>query len=153
MPGSDGRPGSTGVAGIPGLKGEKGDFGPPGPPGRSGKPGSVGAQGDAGPIGPRGSPGPAGPISGGLTYIRWGRTVCPKTPGTELVYKGRAAGSHSTHSGGGANYLCVPEDPQYLDYATGTGDYAHGYLYEAEYQVYGSQQSVQNHEGNVPCAL
>ena len=40
-----------------------------------------------------GEQGPPGPSSGGVTYIRWGRTTCPNTTGTELVYKGRAAGS------------------------------------------------------------
>ena len=59
-----------------------------------------------GPAGPTGAQGPPGPRSGGATYIRWGRTTCPDTEGTELVYKGRAAGSYWDHSGGGANYLC-----------------------------------------------
>ena len=39
--------------------------------------------------------GPPGPTDGGTSYIRynWGRTVCPDTEGTELVYSGVAAGS------------------------------------------------------------
>ncbi len=31
-----------------------------------------------------------------------------------LVYAGRTGVSFSEHSGGGGNYLCMPDDPQYL---------------------------------------
>ena len=83
--------------------------------GRDGLPGPAGEKGDKGePGGPPGIEGPAGPSSGGAVYTRWGRTVCPDTTGTELVYKGLAAGSNWDHSGGGANYLCTTEQPQYL---------------------------------------
>ena len=34
-----------------------------------------------------------GPKSGGVVYIRWGRTTCPST-GAELLYEGIAGGSH-----------------------------------------------------------
>jgi len=30
--------------------------------------------------------------TGGANYIRWGRTTCPDTKGTELLYRGVAAG-------------------------------------------------------------
>ena len=39
--------------------------------------------------------------AGGLVYTRWGRTTCPLTSGTQLVYHGRAAGSHSGNKGSG----------------------------------------------------
>ena len=42
----------------------------------------------------KGDMGECGPSSGGVTYVRWGRTVCPNTARTELVYTGRAAGSY-----------------------------------------------------------
>ena len=32
-----------------------------------------------------GEQGPPGPSSGGVTYVRWGRTTCPNTARTELV--------------------------------------------------------------------
>ena len=36
----------------------------------------------------------------GVAYVRWGRTVCPS--GAQVVYKGRAAGSHYSQPGGGS---------------------------------------------------
>ena len=88
----DGHDGLTGPADKEGNNGEKGDKGEPGIPGE------------------QGIQGLPGPISGGALYTRWGKTTCPGTPGTELVYSGLAGGSLYSHSGGGANYLCLPED-------------------------------------------
>ena len=79
--------------GLPGLPGRDGMKGPPGPPG------------------PKGMEGPAGPKSGGVVYTRWGNSSCP-TSSVE-VYSGVTAGSYYIHSGGGANYLCMPNDPEY----------------------------------------
>ena len=61
-----------------------------------------------------GAKGEPGPSTGGVTYIRWGRTTCPDTPGTEPVYSGRAAGTSHTAQGGTSDYLCLPDNPQYL---------------------------------------
>ena len=92
-----------------------------------------------------------GPKSGGVVYIRWGRTTCPNNTGAELLYEGIAGGSHFTHSGGGANYLCLPKVPQYLSTAV-PPDPDRSYLYGAEYEsvnnIYPSK-----HEHNVPCAV
>ena len=71
--------------------------------GRDGLPGPRGLPGVDGMNGMQGDPGLQGPSSGGVTYVRWGRTTCPNTPGTELVYTGRAAGSSWDISGGGGN--------------------------------------------------
>ncbi len=51
--------------------------------------------------GPRGPPGKIGPkgdkgehydhgrnTTGSVTYVRWGRTSCPNTPKTEMIYAG-----------------------------------------------------------------
>ena len=51
---------------------------------------------------------------GGVVYTRWGRTICPDTSGTELVYEGLAAGTDHRHPGGGANYLCLIKVPIYI---------------------------------------
>ena len=83
-------------------------------------------------------------------YVRWGRTTCPSTPGTELVYAGKAGGSHYTHGGGGANKLCLPDDPQYLSYQSG---HQNSYLYGAEYQISSGQPFQSMHDHNVPCAV
>ena len=54
-------------------------------------------------LGERGLPGPTGPTAGGVVYTRWGRTTCPTTSGTQLVYAGKAAGSFYHESGGAAD--------------------------------------------------
>ena len=129
LKGRDGRDGRDGVPGTPGEKGDKGETGP------------QGVQGTRGPQGP------PGPVSGGAVYTRWGRKVCPDTNGTVLVYEGLAAGSHYSHSGGGANYICITKNPSYI---SSTVPAHHSYLYGSEYE-----HSVINslHDHNVPCAV
>ena len=114
--------------------------------------GVTGQKGNTGPAGPPGLTGPPGPTAGGVVYTRWGRTTCPTTSGTQLVYAGRAAGSFYNQRGGGADYLCLPDDPNYLSYTNG-GQGNRAYLYGAEYQTYESAplSTVLNH--NVPCAV
>ena len=117
-------------------------------PGRDGAPGPAGLPGEPG---PQGKEGPAGPQSGGATYIRWGKSSCPdNVPGTEMVYSGIAAGAFFSQSGGGANYLCMPKNPQYkanLRYRAGEDSFSK--LYGVEYA--GPLQGSDNH--NVPCAV
>ena len=122
-------PGPRGLTGTDGKKGEKGETGAPGPPG------------------------PPGPRSGGVTYVRWGRTTCPDTTGTELVYTGRAAGSHYSHKGGGGNYQCIVEDPENFDFGPGTAEAS--YIYGAEYEMYGNipSSSLRLHQHDVPCSV
>ena len=94
-----------------------------------------------------------GGSGGGTVYTRWGRTVCPNTAGTELVYKGLAAGTNYLRSGGGANYLCATEAPQYLTSAVPrfrANDLIFNYLHGSEYQVKGVSSL---HDQNVPCAV
>ena len=98
-----------------------------------------------GPQGELGPPGPPGPSGGGLVYTRWGRTSCPTTSGTTLVYSGRAGGSHYSNPGGGANYLCLPNDPQY----SSTQQPSHYALVNgAEYESIAGVD-----DQNVPCAV
>ena len=86
-------------------------------------------------------------------YTRWGRTTCPDTPGTELVYAGIAGGTFYSHKGGAANYLCLPESPDYLSFTP--GHLGVSPVYGAEYQAGPDRASpfasVHNH--NVPCAV
>ena len=86
-----------------------------------------------------------------MVYTRWGRTTCPTTSGTQLVYAGRAAGNYY-NQGGGAEYLCLPDEPNYLRYANGVQS-ERSYLYGAEYEPWQSAplSAVGNH--NVPCAV
>ena len=154
-PGRDGRDGLTGppgpshgIQGEQGIQGERGERGPPGPPGGRGIQGYRGIQGERGESGPPGPQGAAAPRSGGVVYTRWGSSSCPSVPGTRLVYAGRAAGSYYTHGGGGADYLCMPPDPQYnLRYQSGVR--GHSYLYGTEYEY--PLEGAHNH--NVPCAV
>ena len=89
-----------------------------------------------------------------MTYTRWGRTTCPTTPGTELVYAGRAVGSWFNSKGGGANYLCLPEVPIYSTYTPGVQAY-HSYLYGTEYEAIGGALNPLSakHNHNVPCTI
>ena len=92
-----------------------------------------------------------GPPTGGTTYIRWGRTTCPSGNGTELLYSGRAGGTHWDHSGGAANYLCMPDDPDHLQYQSGLQ--GRNYVDGVEY-FYNSMPSLSSFNcHNVPCAV
>ena len=100
-----------------------------------------------GPPGPRGPPG----VCGGVTYIRWGRTSCPTT-GTTLLYNGTAAKSFSDETGGGGNYQCLPNYPEYGRYAREVQGASpiHGVEYEIDT---GSPFPPAHHDDNVPCAV
>ena len=145
-----GPPGPQGGKGIPGPQGPPGISGPPGPVGEMGLRGGPGLPG---PQGEQGAQGEQGPPTGGATYIRWGRTVCPSGQGTQLVYSGRAGGTHYSHKGGAANYLCMPDDPDHLQYQSGVQNDYKNYIAGVEYyfQSLPSLSSVNYH--NAPCAL
>ena len=86
----------------------------------------------------------------GATYIRWGKSSCPSTTGTELVYSGRAGGTFFNTQGGAANKVCLPDDPDYLaDTAGFTGS---NQVWGAEYEFGGSLHSSLA-DYNVPCAV
>ena len=135
-----------------GPRGEKGGIGQPGQAGEKGEPGNRGLSGQNGLQGSPGLAGPPGPTAGGVVYSRWGRTTCPNTTGTQLVYAGKAAGSHYSHGGGGAEYLCLPNDPDFLTYRNGAQS-SRSYLHGAEYETsdFGPLSAFNNH--NVPCAV
>ena len=146
-----------GIAGSKGQKGERGLHGANGlrgPPGPMGTVGSKGQKGERGLHGANGLRGPPGHTSSGVVYTRWGRTTCPSSFGTQLLYAGRAAGSGYHEKGGAANYICLPEQPQYSTYTAGT-QIGRAHLYGAEYQTgaydIGPLSSLYNH--NVPCAV
>ena len=86
----------------------------------------------------------------GVVYTRWGRTSCPNDTGAELVYEGITGGSFWDHSGGGANYVCLPKkDPQYMSRHVPSH---YSYMHGTEYQfVNGIFPDKQDH--NAPCAV
>ena len=94
-------------------------------------------------------------VGGGAIYTRWGKSSCPQVEGTELVYSGITGGSYYNQRGGGANYLCMPQDPQYsptLRYRNGQTDDTNGHASK----VHGSEYAYPlqgTHDHNVPCAV
>ena len=143
--GQNGPPGPQGIQGIPGMQGQRGISGLRGPVGVKGM------RGDPGLPGPQGQRGAQGPPTGGTTYIRWGRTTCPSGNGTELLYSGRAGGNYLAYKGGAANYLCMPDDPDHLQYQSGVQGYSYVAGVEYRYFSHPSLSSFTWH--NVPCAV
>ena len=84
-----------------------------------------------------------------VTYIRWGNSTCPY--GADTIYSGVVAGSWFDHTGAAVDPLCLPPDPQYLNYQRGHQGYAR--LYGAEYQIDNNHPINQAHNRNPPCAL
>ena len=97
------------LPGIPGRDGHDGRDGLQGPIGPQGPIGEHGQKGDPGFAGQKGSKGDAG--LSGVTFVRWGRTVCPR--GTGTVYTGVAAGTKYDTKGGTSDTLCLAGSPQY----------------------------------------
>ena len=129
------------------LRGRDGRDGQPGLPGRDGQKGEQGLQGEQGSPGPTGPQGPRGQGFAGTVYTRWGSSTCPEINGTELVYSGITAGSYLTY-GGGVDYLCMPNDPEYSD-SRNIGTQGHSQLYSTEYEL--PLEGGQYH--NAPCAV
>ena len=84
-----------------------------------------------------------------VTYIRWGNSTCPY--GADVIYSGVAAGSWWDHTGAAVDPLCLPPDPQYLQYQSEYQGYAR--LYGAEYETYTPSPLDHSNQRNVPCAL
>ncbi|XP_078655904.1 uncharacterized protein LOC144902382 [Branchiostoma floridae x Branchiostoma belcheri] len=93
---------------------------------------------------------PAAGGSGGTVYTRWGKTTCPN--GVTLLYEGIAGGSHWTLAGG-ANYVCLPKNPEWGNFKS--GNQGNSYIFGAEYQVSFSNpfQTQGLHDHDVPCAV
>ena len=62
------------------------------------------------------------------------------------MYSGKAGASSST--GGGGNYICLPEDPEYLEYTRNVQGYSYVNVAEYENPV---QRDKDDHD--VPCAV
>ena len=117
-----------------------------GRPGRDGKQGPRGPPGKEGNQGKQGHPGLTGTNCGGATYTRWGHSGCPDVMNTSIVYSGLTAGSHFSHKGGGANYICLVKDPEYT---LKNGPREKTYIYGTEYE----SPILGTHDTNAPCAV
>ena len=144
------------IVGLPGRKGDEGAQGPTGAKGDEGAQGPTGAKGDEGAQGPTGAKGDEGQKGsaggnyvGGSIFTRWGRTTCDTT-NTELVYAGIAAGTRYTQKGGGANLLCLPDNPVYELFHKGTSDRARLGPVEVHPDVTLGTLGV---DDNAPCAV
>ena len=124
------------------LQGRDGRDGLPGPRGPPGQEGEKGEKGD------KGERGPPGPKAGGVTYTRWGKDNCTNASDAQLVYSGITVGEWYHYTGGGVNYLCLPEEPEYLSSKSSGST---GYLYGTEYEV--PVMSSVKHQENAPCAV
>eukprot|EP00794_Sanderia_malayensis_P006027 gene6027-6728_t len=134
--------------------------GPPGLPGKTGEKGEDGKRGPRGHAGKRGPKGDKGEhydherdSTGSITYVRWGKKSCPKTPKTELIYAGRAAGQHNTHSGGMSNTVCLHMEPTFGKYSTAADTLQ--WIYGVEYEVANgfTPLSKNLHNKDAPCAV
>ena len=147
----DGRDGQDGLPGLAGRDGRDGRDGKDGEVGERGEPGIRGPPAQPGLPGDPGEPGRPGLSIAGTVYTRWGRTTCPNTPGTELVYAGRAGGTHHNTQGGAANHLCMPENPDYLRFTPGVQG-GNSQVRGVEYDTGGGPlRSVFQHDA--PCAV
>ena len=88
----------------------------------------------------------AGLSQGEVIYTRWGKHTCPTH--ASLLYSGTMAGSAWENRGGGSNFLCMPNNPQY--YQTRYRVQGHTYLHGAEYAQPLRSSSA---ELNAPCAV
>ena len=77
----------------------------------------------------------------------WSDSLCCEYNVDTLLFLGYAGGSHYSHSGGGANYLCLTPSPVF--HPNGPGG-SRGYVYGAEYES-PPLPATQDHD--VPCAV
>ncbi len=86
--------------------------------------------------------------STGVTFTRWGHNKCPKVRTTRRLYHGVVAGTFYNRKGGSANYLCLPDEPEYDGLPT---NYKHAFssLYGTEYEV----PIKGKHDHGAPCAV
>ena len=71
-------------------------------------------------------------------------------PSMKVIYEGYAGGGWYNHKGDGANYLCLPKDPQYLSTIHPKWQ---SYMYGAEYETGNRVFSRNTQDYNVPCAV
>ncbi len=91
-----------------------------------------------------------GRLEGAVVYTRWGKSTCPDVEGTELVYAGRVGGSRYNAKGGASNYICLPDNPQYLSYQVGVQGFS--VIYGTEFETHSQPLSPVFHH-NIPCSI
>ena len=87
-----------------------------------------------------------------MSYTRWGRTTCPTTEGTQLVYEGAVVGSRYNDAGT-AEYLCLHNEPEFLQTTPGQ-QIGRTKLYGTEYQAIDNSPAftyISRHDA--PCSV
>ena len=91
----------------------------------------------------------------GVIYYRWGRTECPGN-GTVTIYSGFASGGDYQHSGASPEMLCLPPEPEWGRYSSGSDTYSN-IIYTAEYELPSGRDNAifgkSAHQQDVPCAV
>ncbi|XP_053378726.1 uncharacterized protein LOC123526588 [Mercenaria mercenaria] len=90
----------------------------------------------------------------GSSYVRWGRTQCGAN--ASMIYKGYTGGKWYGDTGGPANYVCMPEDPQWAKYLDGfqdIGNRMYGTEYEDNYESTFNPFSVHRANEDAPCVV
>ncbi len=88
--------------------------------------------------------------SKGVTFIIWGNKKCPKSKKMERLYYGVVAGTYYNNKGGSAEYLCLPDEPEYASKRAIGNTLTHvSRLYGTEYEF--PINGVHDH--GAPCAL
>ncbi|XP_045161764.2 uncharacterized protein LOC123526587 [Mercenaria mercenaria] len=90
----------------------------------------------------------------GSTYIRWGRTECGGN--ASKIYKGYTGGKWYADTGGPANYVRMPEDPQWAKYMDGfqdIGNRMYGTEYEDNSESTFNPFSVHRDDEDAPCVV
>ncbi len=88
--------------------------------------------------------------TGGVAYERWGRTDCPS--GAEEVYSGFIGGAWYDDYGNGAEYICLPEDPVYVEQSTIAAQYQ-AWIYSTEYRTNDLGFSTPTQYYDAPCVV
>ena len=84
------------------------------------------------------------PVYGGAVYIRWGRATCPER--SKYIYKGQMVGPDYHAPGGGSNYLCMHDDP---DYSSKT--FSGKFFSNLQAAFYGSGSLLRHRQ--IPCVV
>jgi hypothetical protein len=87
-----------------------------------------------------------------VVFTRWGKAACPRTEGTEYLYRGRMAGSPYNEPGT-VEYLCLHQTPQFLRTTPGL-QAGRGRLYGTGYEARDNPPAfgnIEHHEA--PCSV
>ena len=85
----------------------------------------------------------------GTTYIRWGRSECPKASGASIVYSGLIVGAWYENPGG-LGYTCFPLDPEPEYVYTDTVE-CRTWIHSTEYSTSGAVFPGINYDA--PCVV